>query len=159
MNFKALVFLPMFLLLSFFASAEETAKTNSTKLQGTWTIKSILRDPREKTDEARGLGFKVSVTNDSIFVTAPEIGPIGPLLFRADTNAVPATLDIWVDESAFGKSKQQILSEDPVLAIYEIKGDTLKVCWARLEDRNRPHEFASPPGSERTLITLQRTSQ
>jgi hypothetical protein len=45
-----------------------------------------------------------------------------------------------------------------ILAVYELKGDTLRVCWAPLE-KPRPTEFASKPGSGYSLVELKREKQ
>jgi uncharacterized protein (TIGR03067 family) len=42
-----------------------------------------------------------------------------------------------------------------VLGIYEIKGDTMKVCWAE-PGRPRPTAFTAQPGSGRHFLLLKR---
>jgi uncharacterized protein (TIGR03067 family) len=41
--------------------------------------------------------------------------------------------------------------------IYEIDGDTLRICIQSDKDANRPREFRSRAGSDLWLVTLQRT--
>src|SRR4051812_37564928 len=143
-NSKILQSLGLFLMLG---TATVLSQTNTTaRLEGTWIIDSIVRDPPEsKPDEGKGL--EVLIKGDAIVVKTPESGErFGGLIFKVNANATPATVDFWVDETPFGKSREKILQEPPVLAIYEVKGDILRVCWSPLEDRTRPAEFACRPG-------------
>jgi uncharacterized protein (TIGR03067 family) len=43
--------------------------------------------------------------------------------------------------------------------IYEIDGDTLRICIQTNKDALRPREFRSPAGSEMWLVILQRTKE
>jgi uncharacterized protein (TIGR03067 family) len=43
--------------------------------------------------------------------------------------------------------------------IYEIDGDTLRICIQSNKDARRPREFRSPTGSDLWLVTLQRTKE
>ena len=43
-----------------------------------------------------------------------------------------------------------------MLAIYQLSGDTLRICWAPLEKRERPTEFASKAGTGHSLLVLRR---
>src|SRR5262249_26183745 len=58
---------------------------------------------------------------------------------KIDPSKSPKTIDVTMTE---GPSKGAIM-----LGIYEIDGDTLKVCFDR-EGKKRPTEFKSPPGSQ-----------
>ena len=125
-------------------------------LGGTWVVESIVRDPRER-GEGEGKGFKVVIIGEKVVVKAPgEDKSIAGLILRIDPTKEPKTLDLWVDETPFGKTRKDTFKEPPVLAIYELSGDTLRVCWAPLEKRERPTEFASKAETGHSLVMLRR---
>jgi uncharacterized protein (TIGR03067 family) len=125
-------------------------------LEGTWVVASVVRDPRER-GEGEAKGLEVVVKGEKVVVKDPaEDKPLGGLVIKIDPTRTPKTLDAWSDETAFGKSVEDILKEPPALGIYELGGDTLRVCWAPPEKRERPTEFASKPGSGHSLLVLRR---
>ena len=71
--------------------------------------------------------------------------------FRLDPTAKPKTIDFKVI-SGFGKGKTD-------LAIYELDGDTLKICYAMGEGAKRPTEFKSVAGTKLYLVTYNRTKE
>jgi uncharacterized protein (TIGR03067 family) len=124
--------------------------------EGTWVVESIVRDPRERV-KGEGKGLKIVIKGEKVVVKAPgEEKPIGGFIVKFDPTKKPKTLDLWSDETPFGKSVEDILKEPPVLGIYESSGDTLRVCWVPLEKRERPTEFASKVGSGHSLVVLKR---
>jgi len=127
------------------------------KPDGTWVVQSILRDPGEN-GTGEGAGLRVKISGEHVYITGTAGEVIGALLIKTRHPAKgPEEVDCRVDESAFGKPIEQIWKETPVLAIYEKKNkDELRICWAPLEQRKRPTEFASKPGSGHTLVVLKR---
>jgi uncharacterized protein (TIGR03067 family) len=67
--------------------------------------------------------------------------------YKFDEKKTPKEMDITATD---GPDKGKTL-----LAIYELSGDTLKVCYA-LEGKERPKEFKTSVGSKRFLVTYQR---
>ena len=67
-----------------------------------------------------------------------------PAEFTLDSKAKPKAIDIKPPKG----------SEKLVLGIYELDGDTLKICFN--EDAKRPKEFASAEGSRTVLLILKR---
>jgi uncharacterized protein (TIGR03067 family) len=127
------------------------------ELDGAWIVQSIVRDPPEKrADEGKGL--RCMVSGDKVVVKLPDAEKAaGGLIIKTDPDAKLKTIDLWPDESSFGKPIAETLAkEPPVLGIYKLEGDILTICWARQEDRERPREFASAAGSERSVIVLKR---
>jgi uncharacterized protein (TIGR03067 family) len=145
------------LLIAADGAKNDAVKKERKTLDGTWVVESIVRDPRER-GPGEGKGIRCVIAGEKVVATFPgEDKPApGGLLIRIDPTKKPKTLDLWADESSFGKSVEATLKEPPVLAIYELEGDTLRVCWAPLEKRERPTEFASKPGSGHSLIVLKR---
>jgi len=66
---------------------------------------------------------------------------------KLDPTKKPKAIDITFTA---GERKGQM-----VLGIYEIEGDTFRVCVARPGDE-RPAEFSAKAGSGRTLVAYQR---
>jgi uncharacterized protein (TIGR03067 family) len=144
------------LLIAADGANDDAVKQERKKLDGTWVVESIVRDPREQ-GPGEGKGIRCIITGEKVVTKfRGQDKPAGGLLIRIDPTKKPKVLDLWVDESLFGKSVEAALKERPVLAIYELQGDTLRVCWAPLEKRERPAEFASKPGSGHSLIVLRR---
>jgi len=49
--------------------------------------------------------------------------------------------------------------KDFTRAIYELKGDTLKMCWSEKAPESRPTEFASGPCSGQTVVVFKRAKK
>src|SRR5204863_378408 len=69
--------------------------------------------------------------------------------FTVDPTSNPKTLDV-----VSGKEKGKSL----LRAIYEIEGDTLKICFA-VGQAKRPKEFNSKPGSESGITVYKRVKE
>jgi uncharacterized protein (TIGR03067 family) len=106
------------------------------KVQGTWTFESVVMAGKEEpaanfknsTLTFDGAEHTVKNGNDVIQVGTQTIDP----------SKSPKTIDVTITE---GPSKGMVM-----LGIYEISGDTLKVCFD-MEGKKRPTEFKSAPGS------------
>jgi uncharacterized protein (TIGR03067 family) len=66
-----------------------------------------------------------------------------------------------LDPTKTPKSIDCLLSEGPykglvVAGIYELNGDTLKICWSAWGVLEHPIEFSATPGSQRALVILKR---
>jgi uncharacterized protein (TIGR03067 family) len=129
--------------------AGDAPRKEGETLEGTWTVVSVQRDPRERGPD-EGKGLKVHVKGERVTFTLPgkeQPCPVGSWVIKTDPSRKPAAVDIREENAKGG---------DAVLGIYELKGDTLVVCWAPLEKRERPTEFASRPGSGHSLVVLKR---
>lgn len=123
------------------ADAEKELK----KFQGVWTIESLESGGKKIPAEAmKGMtltyeGDKYTVKNgkDVIQVGAQKLDP----------SKSPKTLDGTITEG-FGKGAV-------MPGIYEIDGDTLKVCFDE-EGKKRPTEFKTADGSKTTLVVYKR---
>jgi uncharacterized protein (TIGR03067 family) len=134
------------LVLGLFASsilADDVAK-DLKKLEGTWTFDSVeaggnkLPAEQFKTMSVTMEGTKYSVKlNDMVVEAATQ---------KIDSSKSPKTMDVTVTE---GPNKGKVY-----LAIYEINGDTLKVCFDP-EGKKRPTEFKGDVGSQ-TLVVHKR---
>jgi uncharacterized protein (TIGR03067 family) len=90
-----------------------------------------------------------------IMSRAGKISAIGdgvyPCQFKIDPDKDPKQIDIT----------REIKKGDPrtLRGIYEIKGDTLKVCYFASDTGRRPTEFASMEGVRTGLIVLTRAKK
>jgi uncharacterized protein (TIGR03067 family) len=117
------------------------------KFQGTWTFESVEAGGKEvPADGFKGVtitfeGDKYTVKNgDEVIQAAKQ---------ALDPSRSPKTIDVTVVE---GVNKGTV-----ILGIYELNGDTLKVCFDP-EGKNRPTEFKTAAGSQTTLVVHKRAT-
>jgi len=112
-------------------------------LDGTWLPSKAELGGKPFPDEIRKL-IKLEVKGDQYTVTVgtkPDKGTC-----KLDPSAMPKTIDIMgTDGPNKGKT---------ILAIYERKGDTLRVCYD-LEGKDRPKEFKTTNGSQLFLVEYE----
>ena len=117
------------------------------KFEGTWTFESI--ESGGKAVPAADLkGIRVTFEGDKYTVKKGD-EVIQAATQKLDPSRSPKTLDVTVAE---GPNKGTV-----ILGIYEISGDTLKVCFDP-EGKRRPTEFKSASGSQ-TLVVHKRVKK
>jgi uncharacterized protein (TIGR03067 family) len=114
------------------------------KLQGAWTFESCVAGGKElPAAQLEGLilvfeGEKHTVKKgDEVIQVATQ---------KLDPSKSPKTIDVTMTE---GPNKGAVM-----LGIYEISGDTLKVCF-EFEGKKRPTEFKSAAGSQ-TFVNVHK---
>ena len=107
------------------------------KFQGTWTFESVQAGGKE-IPAAEFKGITVTFEGDKYAVKKGD-EVVQAATLKLDPSKSPKTLDVTVAE---GPNKGAVM-----LGIYEIGGETLKVCFDP-HGKKRPTEFRSPPGSE-----------
>jgi uncharacterized protein (TIGR03067 family) len=120
------------------ARADEKADVEKElkKFQGTWTLESVETGGKEQ-PAAEFKGVTVIFEGDKHTVKkGDEVIQVGTQ--KLDPSKSPKTIDVTMTE---GPNKGTVM-----LGIYEIEGDTLKVCFDS-EGKKRPTEFKSAPGS------------
>ena len=127
------------------AKTSDQSKKDLEKMQGTWH--AIAAEVKGTPSDADALKkFELVVKNDSYTVkTSGKEHVSAKLVLRADKE--PKEMDI-------------VLETDPVYkGIYEIDGDTLKICLVLSsdDDSKRPKEFKSEEDSNTALFTWERT--
>jgi len=117
------------------------------KFQGTWTFASVEAGGKE-IPAAEFKGMTVTFEGDRYTVKKGE-EVIQAATQKLDPSRSPKTLDVTVAE---GPNKGAV-----ILGIYEISGDTLKVCFDP-EGKKRPTEFKGASGSQ-TLVVHKRVKK
>ena len=113
-------------------------------MEGTWTVEKMEIDG--KAIEPEGIkSLVVKITGDRYEVTTKDGTDAGTL--KLDETQTPKTMDATDTE---GEDIGKVIK-----AIYELKGDTLKVCYAT-NGGARPTELASKEGSSALLATYTR---
>jgi len=113
-------------------------------MEGKWKVETV--EAGGKVIEIKELeDLVVTITGDRYELTTPQGPDAGTL--KLDETARPKTMDA-TDTEGFDAGKV-------IKAIYEIIGDTMRVCYAT-EGGERPSELATKEGSPRLLITYKR---
>jgi uncharacterized protein (TIGR03067 family) len=128
------------------ARSDETADVEKEvkKFQGAWSFESVEAGGQKlPADDFKGVvltfeGQKHTVRKDN------EVLQVGTQ--KLDPSKSPKTIDVTMTE---GPNKGTVM-----LGIYEIDGDTLKVCFDP-EGKKRPTEFKSAPGSQ-TFVNVHK---
>lgn len=139
---------PNFLMVSvltlLFPFAVWSADPKVEELNGTWSPESAEMAGQALPEEARK-SIKLVIKDDKYTVTIGQKVDEGTA--KTDSSAKPKTLDVV---GTNGPNKGRTL-----LAIYELEGDTLKVCYD-LSGKVRPTEFQSKAGTQLFLVTYKR---
>ena len=131
----------MSVLVSLAAAAEEPADTE--KFQGTWTV-SLMEKRGEKQPEEKLKDLRVVIAGDAMcFKMGGQDGERATI--KLDPSKTPKAIDL--QPATPGRNETR-----PSLGIYELKDDTLKLCW-RKEGGERPTEFATK-ADDRDLVLM-----
>ena len=127
------------------ANEKGVAKDPQT-FKGTWRLSSKEEDGKKFSEEE--IKDIIATTDGSGRVSVRRRDKvIGGGTVKLDPTTKPKTIDIAFTE---GDRKGKTM-----LGIYEIEGDTFRVCCARPRDA-RPAEFCAKAGSGRALVAYQR---
>jgi uncharacterized protein (TIGR03067 family) len=112
--------------------------------QGTWTFESSESGGKKlPASELKGLILTFEGQKHTV-KKGDEVIQVGTQ--KLDPSRSPKTIDVTLTE---GPNKGKIM-----LGIYEIDGDTLKVCFD-LQGKKRPTKFKSEPGSQ-TFVNVHK---
>ena len=131
------------------ARADEKADVEKElkKFQGTWTFESVEAGGK-KLPADRFKGITVTFEGDKYAVKKGD-EVVEAAIQKLDPSKSPKTLDAKVTD---GPNAGAV-----ILGIYEISGDTLKVCFDP-EGKKRPTQFKSAYGSQ-TLVVHKRVKK
>ncbi|MGE3805096.1 MAG: TIGR03067 domain-containing protein [Gemmataceae bacterium] len=132
------------LLLSLAPAARSDEDKDSKSLQGTWLAQTAELGGKPFPDEIRKT-IKLTLEDGKYTVSVAKNLDKGTV--KLDPVAKPKAMDITGTEGPNRGRKY--------LAIYELDGDTLKICYD-LSGKARPNEFKSTAGSQLFLVTYQR---
>jgi uncharacterized protein (TIGR03067 family) len=128
---------------------EEAIKKDRKHYTGTWQVASLEVDGKKAAEED---AQKITVINEADGKWAIEVD--GKVVARGTSQIDPTKKPKMVDLTATeGESKGKT-----ALGIYEIKGDTRKVCYAP-PGMERPTEFSSKERSGHILVVLKRVKK
>jgi uncharacterized protein (TIGR03067 family) len=117
------------------------------KLEGTWVAESV-EEKGKPVEEARGRQF--IFLNDQLSIKDARGKELAFGSCKPIPGSSPAGLDLTYRSDPH---KGQV-----ALLIYELEGDTLKICLPA-PGAERPTEFASRPGTETSLLVLRRAKR
>lgn len=140
---------PVFLTAVSLASGlhPQEAKTELNKLQGKWLIVAMERDGRSAPEEHCD-SLLVTIAGDKMTLGFKEgKGLVVEHQIQLDpTN--PKVMDLVVPS---GSQKGKVL-----LGIYELDGQTLKMCHTDAGAKERPSEYKAPAGKYLNVIIVKR---
>ena len=123
--------------------AKDATKKELAKFTGTWKIESVEVDGNKPGAEVFK-DWKLVIKDDQFTFHDGKMTTKGQ--FKVDVTKKPKTIDITFTD---GPEKGQTL-----IGIYELEGDTYKVCLSMNKDR--PKELASKAGSGHILEVFKR---
>jgi uncharacterized protein (TIGR03067 family) len=124
------------------AGAQDDAKGDHEKIQGTWKVVSAEDSGRKAPDEAVKT-IKLVITKDKI---AYKFGDdkMTEMTYKLDATKKPR----WIDLTKGDKT---------TLGIYQLEGDNLKICFPEGGKKERSTAFESKPDSANdVLLVLKR---
>ena len=127
------------------SSGAQDAKTDLAKIAGSWTVDELTYNGEE-----HKLKFKIVFKGEegTVLENDKVTNEYAKIKFKIDPAAKPKTMDITVSAGSQTDAKME--------AIYELKGDELRIC-AKVFGTGRPSAFDAPDGSSMVLLTLKRT--
>jgi uncharacterized protein (TIGR03067 family) len=127
---------------------DEVTKKEYARFEGTWSF-ALVEVEGVKQPEAPFETHKIIIEKDGRFIVVQ--GPrITRGVFKVDPSKSPKHFDVTVTDPS-GKSLT-------LLAIYELEGDTYRVC-SSIRSKERPTALVSKPGSGTLLQVLKREKQ
>jgi uncharacterized protein (TIGR03067 family) len=138
----------VFFLLAAVLPAADEDEGDKAKLQGTWKLVAVEKDggkPQKVTNKSTDY-FELKFAGDKVTATFKQ-GTSEKGTHKIDPSQKPKTIN-FMPTTSDDKGKT-------LLGIYELKGNTLKMCVAEPEIKKRPKEFKSK-GEGVIVYELQR---
>ena len=126
-------------------AAQQPVKKDLERLQGAWIMVALEVDgkpvPEDKIKDTK------LVIKDNKYITQVK-GKSYETTFTLDPGKKPKAIDMVFGE---GDKKDQVLR-----GIYELDGDTLKICRGLRPEQERPTEFGTWPDTGVFMVTWKR---
>jgi uncharacterized protein (TIGR03067 family) len=130
----------LLLFLTTLAWADDKPKEDIDKIQGAWTVSRMEINGKQ---QPKTLPVKVTFDGDKLLATVGKLKPESKGTIKLDPKQEPKWYEVKTPEGL------------TVLGIYELDGDTLKVCLSSPGDE-RPKTFETSQEDGRTFITYRR---
>jgi uncharacterized protein (TIGR03067 family) len=124
---------------------DDAAKKELEKLQGTWTMAALEVDGKPVPEE-KLKSSTLTIKGDKYIIKVKD--DTHETIINLDPTKKPKEMDMTFTE---GANKDKVLK-----GIYELDGDTFKICRALLPDKDRPTEFGTWPDKGVFLVTWKR---
>ena len=125
----------------------QDAKKEAEKLQGTWQITELIGNGKKFPEEGTK-GMKITFTGDKMKIVRSAEDEGRSFTFKVDPTKKPKAIDTTAQDGNF--------KGETVQGIYELDGDTLKLCLPNRPGADRPAKLESTEGSNLGLLTLKR---
>lgn len=134
------------------ARKEDAAKGDLKNIQGTWKVE-IAKHGGESApaDYIKNMRVVFSGNKIIIKVTIKDSRHTDEATFEIHPGKKPKAIEIIPQKGKAGSR--------PVRGIYQLDGDTLKMCWVKGDKIERPKEFAAPVSTPYTLMVLKREKE
>jgi uncharacterized protein (TIGR03067 family) len=132
--------------LALASAADDPARTDADKLQGSWKLVASEIDGKKAPEESVKT-VRMTVKGDRIVLR--EENKEEEASFKLDPAQTPRALDLSIKVG----DKMEV-----VKLIYELRGDDLKLCGGRA-GKDRPKEFMAKAGSGLNLIAFKRDKE
>jgi uncharacterized protein (TIGR03067 family) len=126
---------------------EDAVKKELKLLQGNWEMQSFETNGNHLPDE-KVKAIKLTIKDNRYVVDLGE--QKFELTFKIDPTKKPKTIDLTM-----AKGEEKAVT----LGIYEITGDTFKICRTLEAGRDRPTEFATKEGSGTGMSVYKRKAK
>jgi len=124
------------LMTAFLLGSGDPAKTDLDKLQGTWVLVSMETEGHDVAAEDFKDWTAVYEQNHLTLKAGDRVRRRG--IVTLDPGRKPKAMNTWDQDGPY--------DDQTVPGIYELNGDTLKVCFAR-PGQERPKEFTTKSGT------------
>src|SRR5262245_28796685 len=137
---------PLFLTVGLLLAADAPKpRTDHDKIQGVWKIAVEVENGKE-TPAARNEKVSIRFTADKMIVTEGDEEHQGA--YKPHPSRKPSTIEVTPDDGPTKGKK--------ALGIYQLSGDTLTICLALGDGKDRPSDFTAKADSGRVRFTLER---
>jgi uncharacterized protein (TIGR03067 family) len=131
------------------AADDDAVKKEVEKFQGSWSAVSLEQDGQRAPAQALTSVKLIFKGDEYIQKMGDRIVERGTQ--KLDPTKKPKWMDVTVAESAQEDTKGKVQ-----LCIYELEGDTLRICAAAHGSKERPTKFEAPAGTGNLLMVMKR---